>query len=337
MGSWFQSFSFLYPWVLPLVLLPPILGYWFYLRPAAGRRRGSLRLPAADALRQSRSWRSILRPLLPWLRVAALSLFFLALARPRLDLQEESIKAEGIDIVLAMDLSTSMGATDFPPNRLEAAKRVAVNFVRQRDYDRIGLVVYAGEAYTKAPLTVDHDIIERFLLELNMGEIVDGTAIGTGLATAVNRLRDSEAKSRIVILLTDGENNAGYHSPELAAELAKEFGVRVYTIGVGSGEQTLMPSTPLGGGRYRYKPTRGSVDEDLLNYIANATNGRYFRARDSEQLQSIYGYIDELEKTEIETTVFKRYEEVFHQFMVWGLLLLVVEVILRYTLLRAIP
>ncbi|MEL6357282.1 MAG: VWA domain-containing protein [Bacteroidota bacterium] len=278
-----------------------------------------------------------MRPFLPILRVLALCAFILALARPRLDLNEESIKAEGIDIVLTMDLSTSMGATDFPPNRLEVAKRVAINFVRNRDYDRIGLVVYAGEAYTKAPLTVDHEIIERFLSDLEMGEIIDGTAIGTGLATAVNRLKESEAKSRIIILLTDGENNAGYHSPELSAELAKEFGIRVYTIGVGSGEQTLMPSAPIGQGRYRYKPTRGSVDEDLLEYIATTTNGRYFRAKDTEELESIYDYIDDLEKTEIETTVFKRYQEEFGRFLFIGLLLLLIELVLRYTVLRTVP
>lgn len=337
MSSWFQQFSFLYPWLLPLVVLPALLWYWFYFRKGAKARRSSLRLPTTEGLGDLRTWKSVVRPWLPLLKVAALSLFIIALARPRLDLSEESVKAEGIDIVLAMDLSTSMGATDFAPNRLEVAKRVAINFVQQRDYDRIGLVVYAGEAYTKAPLTVDHDIIERFLADLQMGEIIDGTAIGTGLATAVNRLRESKAKSRIVILLTDGENNAGYHSPELAAELASEFGIRVYTIGVGSGEQTLMPSAPLGRGRYRYKTTRGSVDEELLNYIASTTNGRYFRARDTEELQSIYGYIDELEKTEVETTIFKRYKEEFGRFLLWGIALLLLEVILRYTVLRTIP
>lgn len=337
MSSWLQQFSFSYPWLLPLAVLPILLWYWFYYRRGADTRRSSLRLPSTEGLGELKTWKSVVRPWLPLLRVAALTLFIIALARPRLDMSEESVKAEGIDIVLAMDLSTSMGATDFAPNRLEVAKRVAVDFVRQRDYDRIGLVVYAGEAYTKAPLTVDHDIIERFLTELQMGEILDGTAIGTGLATAVNRLRESEAKSRIVILLTDGENNAGYHSPELAAELAKEFGIRVYTIGVGSGEATLMPSTPLGNGRYRYKQTRGSVDEELLNYIASTTNGRYFRARDTEELQSIYGYIDELEKTEIETTVFKRYQEEFGRFLLWGVLLLLLELLLRYTVLRTVP
>lgn len=334
----FSQFSFLYPWLLPLAVLPTLLWYWFYFRPGAtAGRLSSLRLPTTEGLSGLQTWKSTLRPWLPLLRVAALSLFIIALARPRKDLSEESVKAEGIDIVLTMDLSTSMGATDFPPDRLEAAKRVAIDFVRRRDYDRIGLVVYAGEAYTKAPLTVDHDIIERFLGDLQMGEIIDGTAIGTGLATAVNRLVESDAKSRIIILLTDGENNAGYHSPELAAELAAEYGIRVYTIGVGSGEQTLMPSTPLGKGRYRYKTSRGSVDEELLNYIASTTNGRYFRARDPQELESIYGYIDELEKTEIETTVFKRYSEEFGYFLIIGLCLLLLEVILRYTILRTVP
>lgn len=334
--TWFSQFTFLYPWVLPLLVVPPLL--WYYLYRQDKNRYTSLRLPSTKALAGITSWRATLRPWLPFLRVLSLSALIIALARPRLDLSEESVKAEGIDIVLAMDLSTSMGATDFPPNRLTVAKQVAIDFVRQREYDRIGLVVYAGEAYTKAPLTVDHDIIERFLSELEMGEIVDGTAIGTGLATAVNRLKESTAKSKIVILLTDGENNAAYHhSPELAAELAKEYDIRVYTIGVGSGEQTLMPSAPIGQGRYRYKPTRGSVDEELLEYIAETTNGRYFRAKDTEQLQSIYDYIDELEKTEIETTVFRRYQEEFGRFLFWGILLLLLEVGLRYTVLRAVP
>jgi Ca-activated chloride channel family protein len=230
-----------------------------------------------------------------------------------------------------------MGATDFAPNRLEVAQLVARDFVSRREFDRIGLVVYAGEAYTKSPLTVDKEIIDRFIAELQMGEITDGTAIGTGLATAVNRLKESESASKIIILLTDGENNAGYHSPELAAELAKEYGIRVYTIGVGSGQETLMPSSPIGGGRYTFKPTRGTVDDELLGFIAETTNGRYFRARDTEELESIYDYIDELEKTEIETTIFKRYEEQFGRFLLFGLGLLLLETVLRYTVLRTVP
>jgi Ca-activated chloride channel family protein len=269
--------------------------------------------------------------------VVALCLLIVALARPRLDLSEESITAEGIDIVLTMDLSTSMGARDFAPDRLEASKRVAREFVSRREFDRIGLVVYAGEAYTKSPLTVDHDIIDRFIGELEMGKIPDGTAIGTGLATAVNRLKDSEVASKIIILLTDGENNAGYTKPELAAELAKELGIRVYTIGVGSGQETLVPSSPLPDGRYTFKPSRGTVDDDLLAYIAETTNGRYFRARNPEELESIYDYIDELEKTEIETTVKKIYEEQFARFLLWGLGFLLLETLLRYTILRTIP
>ncbi len=332
--SWWSQFTFVYPWLLPLVAAPPLL--WFWLR-RRGDRDLSMRLPSTSSITRLRNWKSTVRPFLPLLRVAALMLFLVALARPRLDLSEESVTAEGIDIVLTMDLSTSMGATDFQPNRLEVAKKVAREFVSRREFDRIGLVAYAGEAYTKAPLTVDHEIIDRFLGELQMGEITDGTAIGTGLATAVNRLRDSEAASKIIILLTDGENNAGYHSPELAAELAKEFGIRVYTIGVGSGEETLMPSAPLGGGRYRFKPTRGTVDDKLLAYIAKETDGRYFRAKDTEELEQIYDYIDELEKTEIETTVFRRYEEQFGRFLLLGLGLLLLETTLRYTVLRTIP
>lgn len=333
--SWLNQFEFVFPWLLPLVALPVLLGLWQYRRER--QRQVSLRLPSTSSVRGLRSWRSVARPFLPVLRVAALCLFIIALARPRLDLSEESVTAEGIDIVLAMDLSTSMGARDFQPDRLEASKRVAREFVARREFDRIGLVVYAGEAYTKSPLTVDHDIIDRFIGDLAMGEIPDGTAIGVGLATAVNRLKESEALSKVIILLTDGENNAGYQSPELAAELAKEFGIRVYTIGVGSGRETLMPSSPLPGGRYTFKPTRGTVDDDLLAYIAQTTDGRYFRARDPEELASIYDYIDELEKTEIETTVKKIYEEQFARFLIWGLVLLFIETVLRYTVLKTVP
>ncbi len=333
--SWLTQFNFVYPWVLLLLVVPPAIWYFRYWRQT--QHEASLRLPSTEGMRMIPSWRSRLQPYLPLLRVLSLCAFILALARPRLDLREESVKAEGIDIVLSMDLSTSMGATDFQPNRLEAAKNVAIEFVQSRQYDRIGLVVYAAEAYTKAPLTVDRDLIVEHLKGLEMGELLDGTAIGTGLATAVTRLKESTAKSRIIILLTDGENNAGYQSPELAAELAKEFGIRVYTIGVGSGEETLMPSSPIGQGRYRYRPTRGSVDDDLLQYIAQLTNGRYFRAKDKEELNSIYGYIDELEKTEIETTVFRRHQEEFRRFMFWGVLLLLLEVLLRYTILRVVP
>ena len=333
--SWWNQFEFVFPWLLPLLLVAPLL--WFWRIRTNKNREVSLRLPSTQSVRGLRNWKSVLRPFLPLLRIAALSLFIIALARPRLDLSEESVTAEGIDIVLTMDLSTSMGATDFKPDRLEVAKMVARDFVSRREFDRIGLVVYAGEAYTKSPLTVDKEIIDRFIAELQMGEITDGTAIGTGLATAVNRLKESESASKIIILLTDGENNAGYHSPELAAELAKEFGIRVYTIGVGSGQQTLMPSSPLGGGKYTFKPTRGTVDDKLLAYIAETTNGRYFRARDTEELESIYDYIDELEKTEIETTVFKRYEEQFGRFLLIGLALLLLETLLRYTVLRTVP
>ena len=331
--SYWNQFEFVYPWLLPLAVVPPLI----FLYQWRTRKRLALRLPSTEALRGLGNWRSTLRPFLPLLKVAALCLFVVALARPRLDLSEESVSAEGIDIVLTMDLSTSMLATDFNPNRLEVAKRVARDFVSNREFDRIGLVVYAGEAYTKSPLTVDKTIIDRFIATLEAGEITDGTAIGTGLATAVNRLKDSDVASKIIILLTDGENNAGYHSPELAAELAREFDIRVYTIGIGSGQSTFMPTGGNGQGGYNYRPTRGTVDDGLLGYIARTTNGRYFRARDVAELQSIYDYIDELEKTEIETTVFKRYEERFAYFLLIGLGLFLLEAVLRWTVLRTIP
>lgn len=328
-----NQFQFVYPWLLPLLVVPPLIFLYRWRRD----RDVALRLPSTAGFGTSRGLRARLRPFLPLLKVAALCLLIVALARPRLDLSEESVSAEGIDIVLALDLSTSMLMTDFNPNRLEVAKSVARDFVSRREFDRIGLVVYAGEAYTKSPLTVDKSIIDRFLAGLQTGEMADGTAIGSGLATAVNRLKDSRVASKVIILLTDGENNSGYHSPELAAELAKEFDIRVYTIGVGSGNMAFAPSGQNSQGGYNYRPTQGTVNDNLLAYIARVTNGRYFRARDVNELAGIYDYIDELEKTEIETTVFKRYEERAHYFILLGLGLLALESILGWTVLRTIP
>jgi Ca-activated chloride channel family protein len=236
-----------------------------------------------------------------------------------------------------MDLSSSMLAQDFPPNRLEVSKQVAADFVSKRPYDRIGLVVFAGESFTQTPLTTDHSIVIDFLAGLQVGNLQDGTAIGMGLATAVNRLKESPAESKVIILLTDGVNNTGYQSPELAARIAKEYGVRVYTIGVGSIGETLAPVSVRGDGSYVFGVAKVEIDEALLRQIAEMTDGRYFRATSAQGLQEIYTTIDELEKTEIETTVIRRYSEEFGRFALLALIFLVLEVLLRYTVLRAIP
>lgn len=259
------------------------------------------------------------------------------MARPQRVLKEEEIVAEGIDISLAMDLSSSMLAQDFQPNRLEVSKRVAADFVGQRQYDRIGLVVFAGEAFTQCPLTTDHLVLNEFLSKLECGILEDGTAIGMGLATAVNRLKESETKSKVVILLTDGVNNTGYQSPMLAAKIAKEYGIKVYTIGVGSIGETRAPVSRRSDGKYVLGLVRVEIDEALLQQIAEMTGGRYYRAVDEQSLEQIYASIDQLEKTKIEVTSFKRYSEEYYHFAFWGIVFLLFEVILRYTILRAIP
>ncbi len=330
-----NQYTLLHPFLLLLLLLLP-LGWWWIGRQGA-RRFAEFRLPSLEAVRDLTTWRARLRPYLPVLRALAVALLVIALARPQLNLTEQSIKAEGVDIVLAMDLSSSMLAQDFRPNRLEVSKRVAREFVDNRPYDRLGLVVFAGEAFTQTPLTTDRRIVDDYLAGLQAGALDDGTAIGMGLATAVNRLKDSEANSKVIILLTDGVNNTGYQSPELAAQLAAEYGIRVYTIGIGTTGETLTPISRRSDGEYIFGIARVEIDEALLQQIAEQTDGRYFRATSAEALEQIYNYIDELEKTEIETTVIKRYSEEFGGFALWALVLLVLELFLRYTVLRTVP
>lgn len=325
---------FLHPGFLLLLLVLPLAIWWQKKR---GTQGPQLRMSTLEGVQHLQTWRSRLRPLLPVLRALAYTALVVALARPQRTLKEESVTAEGIDMIMSMDLSSSMLAQDFPPNRLEASKQLAADFVSKRPYDRIGLVVFAGEAFTQCPLTTDHEVIKTYLAGLQCGALDDGTAIGMGLATAVNRLKDSPAKSKVIILLTDGVNNTGYQSPDLAAQLAQEFGIRVYTIGIGSTGETLAPVSRRSDGQYIFGLAKVEIDEALLQQIANMTQGRYFRATSAESLEKIYGYIDELEKTEIETTVIKRYSEEFGLFAGLALLLLVLEILLKYTILRAIP
>ncbi|MEL7221631.1 MAG: VWA domain-containing protein [Bacteroidota bacterium] len=330
-----SNLTFAHPWAFLLLLLAPAV--WWYWKRQYPTRHPNLRMSNLSSLEGMMSWRVRLRKLLPWLRVLAMLLLVVALARPQLSMQEESITAEGIDIVLAMDLSSSMLAQDFKPNRLEASKQVAIDFVNKREFDRISVVAFAGEAFTQCPLTTDHDVVRTFLGTLACGTLDDGTAIGQGLATAINRVKDSETVSKVIILLTDGVNNAGYLAPDMAAQIAKEFGIKVYTIGVGSQGEALTPVSKDRFGRYRYDIAQVEIDELLLQQIAQATEGRYFRATSMDELQQIYGLIDQLEKTEIESTVIKRYEEQFRLFAFWALGLLVLELLLRYSVLRAIP
>ena len=261
----------------------------------------------------------------------------MAMARPQEVFKEEDITADGIDILMVMDLSSSMLAQDFKPDRLEVSKRVAAEFIDKRQYDRIGLAVFAGEAFTQCPLTTDHRVLKEFLANLQCGMLDDGTAIGMGLATAVNRLKDSDAKSKVVILLTDGDNNAGYIKPITAAEIAREYNVKVYTVGVGSRGKALAPVSRRSDGQYIFGLATVQIDEALLEQIAEMTGGKYFRATTTKALEKIYRDIDKMEKTKIETTTIKRESERFHSFALWGILFLGFEMLLRYTFLRSIP
>lgn len=271
--------------------------------------------------------------LLPFvLRVVALSMIILALARPRSSTQMEKIDTEGIDIVLAMDVSTSMLARDFTPDRISAAKDIAIEFIAQRPSDRMGIVVFAGESYTQCPLTTDRSTLINLMKEVTTELIEDGTAIGNGLATAVARMKDSDAKSRVVILLTDGVNNSGEISPETAAEIASTYGIRVYTIGVGAnGEAPYPVMTPWG---YDVQNVKVEIDENLLSEIASATGGRYFRATDNTKLAEIYSEINKMEKARTTIDSFPIYKELFGKFAVIALACLLLEVLIRFVIKR---
>ncbi len=322
------------PWWLLLWTTIPLLAWWLYRNKQ--RYFAHIRLPSLQGL-HTHSWRS--RSVwLPWaMRAVAVALLIFALARPQRELKEEKVKAEGIDIILAMDLSSSMLARDFKPDRLEVSKKVAADFVDKRTYDRIGIVAFAGEAFMQCPLTTDHRVVKELLAQLECGMLEDGTAIGMGLATAVNHLKDSPAKSKVVILLTDGVNNAGYIQPDVATAIAKEYHIKVYTIGVGSQGEAMTPVSRRSDGTYIFGLARVEIDEQLLRQIAQQTGGRYFRATSSSALERVYEAIDKLEKTEIEVTILHRHTEVFYAFAGIAIALLALELLLAHSLWRSIP
>lgn len=327
--------QFAHPWLLLLLLVVPVM-LWFHFR-ARLKHQAAFQVSDLSSLPGESSWRAKAKQLLPILMILAVASLVVALARPQEVLKEEEVTAEGIDIVLAMDLSSSMLARDFKPDRLEVSKQVAIDFVDKREYDRIGLVVFSGESFTQCPLTSDHRVIKRFLSELQCGNLEEGTAIGMGLATGVNRVKDSEAKSKIVILLTDGDNNTGYIQPPTAAKMAKEIGVKVYTIGVGSKGMALTPQGKRSDGSYVFDYARVKINEPLLQEIAQTTGGKYFRALSEEGLQAIYAEIDQLEKTEREVTTFNRYSEEYGPYLVFGLSCFLLHLLLSLTLLRSFP
>lgn len=327
--------QFANPEILWLLLLVPLWGLWIWWR--SKRQTGGLQYSSVETARRiSPTGWSRLRDLPLLLRGLVLILGIFALARPQEVNQRIERYAEGVDIMMVLDISTSMRAQDFEPNRFEAARQVAAEFVDNRVSDRVGLIVFAAEAYTQTPLTLDYDFLQRMMDEVNIGMIKDGTAIGTALATAVNRLKESEAKSKVIILLTDGQNNQGEIDPTTAAEVAQTMGVRVYTIGVGShGSAPYTVDQPFGGSRRVQMPVK--IDEEMLQTVAQTTEGKYYRATDKTGLRTIYDEISSLEKTEIQEEVYTDYRERYAWFAWPALALILLEVLLRTTRLRKFP
>ena len=321
-------------WLLLLAIIPLMLLYKYYSK---RQEIEPMTFSTLESISGLYSWKEKAIKYLPTLRYLTLAALMLAMARPQQTLKEEVVKAEGIDIILAMDLSSSMLAKDFDPDRLTVSKEVAAKFVDKRVYDRIGLVVFAGDSFTQTPLTTDHNILKDFLANIECGMLDDGTAIGMGLATATNRLKNSKSKSKVIILLTDGVNNAGYIKPLTAAEIAKEYDMKIYTIGVGTTGAALTPVNRRNDGKFVFGMSKVNIDEKLLSEISKMTGGRYFRATDEAMLNSIYDEIDQLEKTEMEVNVFKRYKDIFRIPLMLAFGLLLLEFILRQTILRTLP
>ena len=325
--------SFASPGYLFLLLfLIPVVGWYVY---ELHKADASVQMSSAATLKKSmHSWRVYLLHVPFVLRVAAITLLSIALARPQLTNRWSSEATEGIDIMMALDISGTMQAEDLKPNRLEAAKQVASDFVIARPNDQIGLVVFAGESFTQCPLTTDHAVLVNLFKSVKFGMIEDGTAIGLGLANAVNRMKDSPTKSKVVILLTDGSNNRGDIDPLTAAEIAKTFGIRVYAVGVGSHGQARVPvQTPMG---VQYMTMDSEFDETTLQNIASTTGGQYFRATDNNSLKQIYEQIDQLEKTKLRVREYAKHTDTFAPFLMAALLCLLAEILLRYFVLRTI-
>lgn len=331
--DWYQHIYFRHPVFFGLFALVPLLIYWELRK--SGRAQGTLLMSTIRPFAGLRSWKNMLRPVPFILRLLAVCCLILALARPQTRNDEQQVNGEGIDIVLCLDISGSMLAQDFTPNRMEAAKNVAGEFIDNRPTDRIGLVIFSGESFTMCPLTTDRIVLKTQLANVQSGLLEDGTAIGSGLATGVDRLRNSPSKSKVIILLTDGENNGGLIDPNTAKEIAKSVGVRVYTIGMGTEGYAPVPVQTSGG--VVMQREKVNIDEKLLNQIAKETGGTYYRATDNESLKNIYTEIDRLERSKIEVTAIRRYEEQFFPFALAATLLLLLDLVLRWTVLRKFP
>lgn len=317
----FRNIEFDHTWILLALILIPLF-YWF-IKTKSKKYSAYLPLNITNDKFVKNTWKIYLNRIVPVLNLLALSSLIIALSGPKLIFKEETVNADGIDIVLALDISTSMLTLDFKPNRLEASKKMAKEFIKDRVYDRIGLVIFSGEAFTFSPISSDHQLILDYIDMIRAGILKDGTAIGNGMASAINRLKDSKSKSKVIILLTDGSNNAGYIDPITAIEMAKEYGIKIYTIGVGSNPNS--------------EDFDFEFDEALLKKISAETNGQYFRATDNIQLKKIYDKIDKLEKTKIEIKSYKRYYEEFRKFILIALFFLILSFLMNNFIVRKFP
>ncbi len=330
-----DKITFLNPEFFWLFVLIPIVIFWFFQK--NNQQSATLKMSSLEGFKGSESFLTKLKPMLHVLRVLALCSLIIALARPRtVDISNKTKTTKGIDIVMAIDVSGSMLAKDLKPNRMEALKRVAADFVQERPNDRIGLVVYASEAYTKTPVTSDKAVILNAINSIKYDNVLqDGTGIGMGLATAVNRLKDSKAKSKVVILMTDGVNNAGFIEPETASDIAKQYGIKVYTIGIGTNGMAMFPYAIAPNGKFLFQMMKVEIDEQLMKNIAKKTDGKYFRATSNNKLAEIYASINKLETTEIEELKFYDYDEKFRPFIWLAGFLVLLEVGLRNTVFRS--
>lgn len=331
----FENFEFVNPTLFWLLLLLPVLTIWYLWK--RNKQTATLKISSLKGFKTGKNWLAKLKPILFVLRLLALASIIVALARPRTVDESTRIKTtKGIDIVMAIDVSASMLARDLKPNRLEALKTVAARFIQARPNDRIGLVEYAGESFTKTPLTSDKTVVLSSLKNMKYNTVIEGgTAIGMGLGTAVNRLKESRAKSKVIILLTDGVNNSGFIDPKIASELAIEFGIKVYTIGLGTNGLAMSPIGLRRDGSFQYGNIQVEIDEELLKEIAQTTGGQYFRATSTTKLNEIYDEINKLEKTDIEEFKYTNYEEMFRPLVFLALVLLGIELLLRYTVFRS--
>lgn len=331
----FDNFEFQNPEFFWLLLLLPIAGAWYFWK--RNKLTAQVKISSLKGFKTGSGFLAKLRPMLFVLRLLALAFLITALARPRtVDVSTRTKTTRGIDIVIAIDVSASMLAKDLKPDRLDALKKVGGEFIMGRPNDRIGLVEYAGESYTRTPITSDKAIVLSSLDDIKYNNIIEGgTAIGMGLATAVNRLKDSKAKSKVIILMTDGVNNAGFIEPTTASELAVEFGIKVYTIGIGTNGTALSPVQIRPDGSFQYGNIPVEIDEDLLKEIAKKTGGLYFRATDNQKLEDIYQEINKLEKTDVEEFKYTNYDEKYRPLALLALGLLLFEFLLRNTVFRS--